>query len=272
MKTAFVVLLVIYALICAGMYFGQRAFLYFPDPARTAPADADLPDVAERTIDTPDGARLIAWYKKAKPGQPTLLYFHGNGAALEVRRERIRKYLNRGRGMFMLSYRGYSGSTGSPSETANVSDAKLAYDALRREGVSPQDIIIYGESLGTSVALQVAKEKPVSAVILDSPFTSVLDRAREIYPWLPVGLLLLDRYESSRYIPDVHVPIFILHGEKDRIVPVAMGRRMFELANEPKEIAVLKGADHDDHYLFGSFERINDWIDRLRAGKIGARK
>jgi fermentation-respiration switch protein FrsA (DUF1100 family) len=179
-----------------------------------------LPDVSERIIPTPDGEKLIAWYGKAKPGQPTLLYFHGNGGALEFRSASIRRYLDRGRGMFMMSYRGYSGSTGSPSETANVADAKLAYDALLKEGVRPENIILYGESLGSGVAVQVAAEKKVEGVILDSPFTSIAALAADLYPWLPVNLLLKDRYDSILHVRDVHVPVFIVHGEADDIVPV----------------------------------------------------
>ncbi len=258
----------LYVIAALAMYFGQRKFLYFPDAARTAPADAGLAGVVEKTISTPDGETLVAWYGKAKPGQPTILYFHGNGGALEVRRERIAKYLARGRGMFMLSYRGYSGSSGLPSEAANVADAKLAYDTLIQEGVAPTDIIIFGESLGTSVAIQVAVGKKAAGLVLDSAFTSIADRASEIYPWLPVRLLLKDRYDSAAVIGDVTVPVFILHGEEDSIVPVAMGRKLFELANAPKEIVTLPGAGHNDHYLFGSFEAINAWIDRLWAGDI----
>ena len=252
-----------YLAVMAGMYIFQRDFMYFRDATRTSPADVGLADVSERVLTTIDGENIIGWYGKSKPGQPTILYFHGNGGALEVRRERIAKYLNRGRGMFMMAYRGYSGSTGSPSETANVADAKLAYDALIADGIRPEDIILYGESLGTSVAIQVALEKKVRGLILDSPFTSMAERAQQIYWWLPVGLLLKDRYDSHAYIKDVHVPLFILHGEADQIVPVSMGRELFGLANEPKEIVTLPGAGHNDHYLFGSFEAINAWIDRL---------
>lgn len=257
-----------YALAVVVMYLAQRRFIYFPDPARTAPAVVGLGDVSERIIATPDGERIVAWYGKAKPGQPTLLYFHGNGGALEARSERMRKYLDRGRGMFMMSYRGFSGSTGSPSEAANVADAMLACESLLKEGVSPDDIILYGESLGSGVAVQVAAAKKVGGVILDSPFTSIVERAGELYPWLPVGLLLQDRYESIRYIGAVHAPLFILHGEVDDVVPVDMGRRLFAAANSPKEIRTLSGAGHADHHEFGSFEIINDWIDRLRAGRV----
>ena len=267
LKALVISAVVFYAIAVAVMYFAQRRFIYFPDPTRTMPRAAGLSNVVERIIATPDGESIIAWYGKAAPGQPTLLYFHGNGGALEGRAERIRNYLNRGRGFFIVSYRGYSGSTGSPSEAANVADAKLAYEALVKDGVSPGEIILYGESLGTGVAVQVAEEKTVAGVILDSPFTSIVERAGQLYPWLPVGLLLQDRYESIRHIRDVHVPIFILHGETDDVVPVDMGLRLFAAANEPKEIKTLPGAGHADHYDFGSFEIINRWIDKLWAAQ-----
>jgi fermentation-respiration switch protein FrsA (DUF1100 family) len=261
----------LYAVAATVMYLAQRRFIYFPEPARTPPQTAGLPDVAERIVATPDGEKLIVWYGKAKPGQPTVLYFHGNGGALEFRSASIRRYLDHGRGMFMMSYRGYSGSTGSPSEVANVADAKLAYDALVQEGVRPEDIILYGESLGSGVATQVAAEKKVAGVILDSPFTSIAELAAQIYPWLPVNWLLTDRYDSILHIRDVHVPVFIVHGEADDIVPVEMGRHLFAAANEPKEIVTMPGAGHavHDDVTFGI---INNWIDKLRAAQATAAK
>lgn len=269
LKTIVIVVAGLYVVAATVMYVAQRRFIYFPEPSRTPPEAAGLPDVAEHVIATPDGEKLIAWYGKAKPGQPTLLYFHGNGGALEFRNVSIRRYLDRGRGMFMMSYRGYSGSTGSPSEAANVSDAKLAYEALVREGVRPEDIILYGESLGSGVALQVATEKKVAGVILDSPFTSIVELASGLYPWLPVKLLLKDRYESIRHIRDVHVPVFIIHGEADDIVPVEMGQRLYAAANEPKKIVTLPGAGHavHDDDTFGMIDR---WIDELRAAPATA--
>ncbi|CAA2137633.1 alpha/beta hydrolase [Hyphomicrobium sp. ghe19] len=256
----------IYAAVLGVMYIAQRQFIYFPDPARTTPAAASLPHVSERILSTPDGEKIVAWYGKAKPGQPTILYFHGNGGALELRRETIRRYIERGRGMFMMAYRGYSGSTGQPSETANVADAKLAYDTLVKEGVSPDDIILYGESLGSGVAIQVARENKVAGVILDSPYTSIVELASMYYPWLPVGWLLKDRYDSIGYIRDVHAPLFILHGEADDVVPVEMGKRLFQAANEPKEIRTIPGGGHVIHDG-PSFGIIDHWISRLRAAR-----
>jgi fermentation-respiration switch protein FrsA (DUF1100 family) len=264
LKSIVIAAVVLYVAVATYMYFAQRRFIYFPEPARTPPAAVGLPDVAERIIATPDGEKVIAWYGKAKPGQPTLLYFHGNGGALEFRSESIRHYLDRGRGIFMMSYRGYSGSTGSPSEAANVADAKLAYDELRKEGVSPADIILYGESLGTGVAIEVATQKNVAGLILDSPYTSIAELASALYPWLPVNLLLKDRYDSIGRIGDVHVPVLIVHGEADDVIPVEMARRLFVAANEPKEIVTIPRAGHAIHDP-QTFEIFDRWIDKLRT-------
>ncbi len=267
LKAILILAVALYVIVAGVMYAAQRRFMYFPEPARSNPVAAGLKTVSEVTVQTPDGEKLIAWYGKAAPGEPTILYFHGNGGSLELRSGTMQKYLEHGRGMFMLAYRGFSGSTGSPTEAANVADAKLAYETLVKDGVAPKDIILYGESLGSGVAVQVARDKKVEGVILDSPYTSVVELAAAQFPWLPVGLLLKDRYESIRYIGDVHVPVFILHGEADEVVPVAMGRRLFAAANEPKEIKTIPGGGHVIHDG-PSFKYVNDWIDRLRAGKV----
>ena len=270
LKTFLLIVCGVYALIGAAMYFGQRKLMYHPEPERTEPAAVGLPQVSERILEAPDGEKVIAWYGKAKPGQPTLLYFHGNAGSLASRSERIAKYLSRGRGMFMMTYRGYAGSTGAPSEAANVADAKRAYDALLKEGVKPDDIIIYGESIGSGVAVQVAAEKKAAGLILDAPYTAMVDLASGQYPWLPVRLMLLDRYESKSFIASIKCPLLIIHGEKDEIIPVAMGRAMFALATEPKTIVTFPEAGHADHYMFGSYDAINGWIDKLRGKSGGA--
>ncbi|MEQ1670944.1 MAG: alpha/beta hydrolase [Hyphomicrobium sp.] len=270
LKLLLIVAVVTYAAVMAAMYVLQRRLIYVADPTRTQPADVGLTGVIERVLETPDGEKIITWYGKAQPGQPTILYFHGNGGALEIRRDRIRKYLDRGRGMLMMAYRGYSGSTGTPTEPSNVADALLAYDTLIGDGIAAGDIIIYGESLGAAVGIQVAAARPVRALVLDSPFTSLLERAKLSYPWLPVRLLLKDWYMSRDHIKRVTVPVFVLHGELDEVTPATMGRALFAEANAPKEIVVLPGAGHNDQYLFGSFEAINAWIDRVWRGEIAA--
>jgi hypothetical protein len=256
----------LYAMIAIAALFGQRYLMYAPDTRRILPREADLPEVEERLIETPDGARVVAWYGRARPGQPTVLYFHGNAGSLVTRSERIRKYLERGRGMLMMTYRGYGGSTGRPSEAANVADAKLAFDLLVREGVPPADIIVYGESIGTGVAVQVAAARPASGLVLDAPYTSLVDVASRVYPYLPVRPFLWDRYETMRFIGRIDCPLLVVHGALDDIIPVAMGRQVHAAAKTPAALAVIPGAGHSDHHLFGSFEVVDAWIEALRRG------
>jgi len=238
-----------YALIGLAAYFGQRRLMYFPDRARTLPVQAGLVGVEERVLNTPDGARLIAWYGKARPGAPTILYFHGNAGSLAARAPRIERFMAQGWGVYMMTYRGYGGGTGSPTETANVADARLAYGALLLEGVEPASIILYGESLGSCIAVRIATERPVGGVVLDAPYTSIVDVAALAYPFLPVRLLLADRYETTKYIAQMRAPLLILHGERDAVIPVAMGRELFRLANEPKRLATFAAGGHSDLYL-----------------------
>jgi fermentation-respiration switch protein FrsA (DUF1100 family) len=259
-------LLCAYAAVLFAAYFGQRRLMYFPDPQRVEPADAGLIGVSERIVETPDGERLVAWYGKARPGAPTLLYFHGNAGGLAVRAPRIQRFMEEGWGVFMLAYRGYAGSTGRPTEAANVADADLAYAALVQGGVAPASIILYGESLGTGVATRLATERRAAGLILDAPYTSIVDVAADAYPYLPVRYVLKDRYETATYIGKVHIPLLILHGERDRVIPVAMGRELFRLANEPKRLATFPNATHSDIYTDGNraLDAVRQWMSALK--------
>jgi fermentation-respiration switch protein FrsA (DUF1100 family) len=258
--------LAVYALIVLAAYLGQRKLMYFPDPARVAPASAGLGEVEERTLATPDGARVVVWYGRARPGQPTLLYFHGNGGGLADRAPRFRRFMAEGWGVYMMSYRGYSGSSGAPSERANVADARLAYGALLLEGVDARTVILYGESLGSGVATRIAAERPVGGLILEAPYTSAIAVGNHAYPFLPVRFLLVDRYETDRYIGQVRAPLLIVHGERDRVVPVAMGRELARMAHEPKRLVVLPRAGHADIYVDGNdaMAAVRAWVADLK--------
>jgi fermentation-respiration switch protein FrsA (DUF1100 family) len=256
----------VYLLIVLAAYLGQRKLMYFPDRARTLPAQVGLNEVQEQVLNTPDGARVVAWYGKAKPGEPTLLYFHGNGGSLVDRAERIRRFMAEGWGVYMMSYRGYGGSSGTPTEAANVADARLAYGALVLEGVKPEQIILYGESLGSGVAARIAAERPVAGLILEAPYTSIVAIAANTYPFLPVGFLLADRYETDKVIKQVKAPVLVLHGERDDVIPVAMGRELARLANEPKRLVTFPRGEHSNIYLDGNnaIEPVREWIFGLR--------
>lgn len=263
--TAVLALLTLYGVFAVAMYCYQRKLIYRTNPLRVAPSDAGLPGIEEIALLTPDGERLIAWHGAAADGQPTLLYFHGQSGNLARRAERIRFYQAAGLGVLMLGYRGSSGSTGLPSEAANVADAKLCRDWLVEHGVPAESIVVYGESLGTGVAARLAAETSVGGVILDSPFTSLVEVAVARHPWLPVEPFVLDRYETIKIVDKIEAPILVLHCEQDPIVPVAMGYRVYEAASEPKRIATFAEGRHLNHTQFGSFAVVREFLDSCMA-------
>ena len=260
-----------YLMGCWVILMAERRFTYEPAPQRLSPEASRLAGVAEREIATPDGERLIAWVVRAKPGRPTILYFHGNGGALGYRAGRVAAFQAEGYGVLMIAYRGYSGSTGRPTEEAIIRDARHAYDVLRGEGRLPAEIVIYGESLGTSVATQTAVAVPALALILEAPFTSMVDAWRQFVPHLPVGLLLRDRYDSRRVIHQLAMPLLILHGERDRTVGFALGRQLFEAAPEPKRFEAFPWAGHTNLYGHNAIAAVRRFIDDVQAGRLAAR-
>ena len=260
----------IYYDICWGVVVLERRFTYQPDPQHVAPGTARLTGVTERILATPDGQRLVAWQAKAKPGQPTLLYFHGNGNALIYRSGRIASFQAEGYGVLMIAYRGYSGSTGGPTEANIVADARLAYDTLRGDGLKPEDIVIYGESLGTSVAVQTAIAKPARALILEAPFTSMADAWKQFVPFLPVSLLLRDRFDSRSVIDRVRMPILFMHGERDRLVGYQLGRSLYAAAPEPKRFEAFPEAGHTNLYDYNAIAAVRRFVDDVTSGTFKA--
>lgn len=256
--------LVFYVSLVVVAWLGQRWLMYFPDTSRISPAAAGLTGVEERILKTADGAALVIWRAKSRAGQPTLLYFHGNGGGLINRAQRIQRYQAIGFGVLALAYRGYSGSTGIPSESAIMRDARLAYRTLTDEGVRPKDIVLYGESLGSGVAVNLAAEKPVGAVVLDAPYFSIVELASTRYPILPVRLLLTDRYESDRLIRRINAPLLVLQGARDRVVPPASGVKLYELAHDPKRLIVYPEGNHSDLDQHGAVEDVRRWVTKIR--------
>ena len=256
-------LVTIYVAICAGAYFGNRSFMYFPDPTRVAPVEVGLRGVKEIEIAVADGTTLIAWHAPARDNKPTILYFHGNGANAANRAPKIEKIRERGFGVFYLNNRGYGGSGGRPTEKDNVADAIAAYHHLIRLGVPADKIVAYGESLGSGQAVRLGAVRPVAAVVLEAPLTSTIDLARSTYFWLPLGLLITDKYDNERNIRSVAAPVLILHGEQDAVIPVEMGWRVYRAANQPKQIELFSEAIHDDLFDHGAWENTRAFVDSL---------
>src|SRR5687768_7963593 len=248
-----------YVALVALLYVTQRSLLYFPDPRRMHPADAGLAQGEEVILQSADGVRVTVWHVPARESMPVVIYFQGNGGGLNLRAERFRKLTADGTGLVALNYRGYGGSGGSPSEAGIILDAKAAHDfAAQRYGADR--IALWGESLGTGVAVALAAEHPVARVILESPYSSIADVAASIYWFVPVRLLLLDSFRSDQRIAKVTAPVLVVHGERDNIIPITYGERLYQLIPGPKRFIRLPNAGHNDHDAHGLPEMLKPFI------------
>lgn len=194
--------------------------------------------------------RAVVHWKQPSPGRATVVYFHGNGGAAADRAHRASALGAAGRGVLLVEYRGYPGSTGSPSEAGLARDADAAFAFASAGTKGP--LVLYGESLGSGVAVSLAARSRPSALVLDAPYTSMADMARDRFPWLPVDLLLRDRFDSLRTIPSVRCPVVILHGSRDDVVPHRMGRELGAAAGA--RVVLLEGSDYG-----GKMETAKGW-------------
>jgi fermentation-respiration switch protein FrsA (DUF1100 family) len=211
-----------------------------------------------------DGTRLIAWYLPARAGKPTLLYFTGNSGNTACRAGKIATIGSDGYGVFMLNYRRYGGSEGRPTEARITADAVSAYDCLRGQGVAPHDIVAYGESLGTAVATRLTLQRAVKALVLEAPFTSIVEVGKLLWKGFPLGIIMVDQYRTIDRIADVTVPVCILHGGRDEIIPLDQARRVFHKANEPKSMTVVPAAGHNDLFEKGAWEKVETFLESLK--------
>jgi fermentation-respiration switch protein FrsA (DUF1100 family) len=246
LKWLLIVVSVGYACGLAALFLMQRAVLFpIPQVSRTAPAAAGFPQVEEHVLTTADGEKVVVWYMPAKPGRPVILYFHGNGDFLAGFFVRFRDMIADGSGVVALSYRGYFGSSGTPSEQGLLQDAAAAY-AFTTARYGADRIVVWGFSLGTGVAVALASEQPVGKLILEAPYASIVDVAAGAFPIFPVRLLMRDPFHSDRRIARVKAPLLVMHGARDPTIPVASGERLFALANEPKKFVRFERGGHND--------------------------
>jgi uncharacterized protein len=234
---------------------------YFPDRRLTHPAEAGLSGIEELRLMTDDGETLVAWHLPPSGGHPLILYFHGNGGALADRVRRFRMFAASGYGFLAISYRGYGGSTGTTTQTGLIRDGEAAYREARARGYDGDHIVLMGESLGTGIATALAAAHEAAALVLDSPFSSAVDIAAAHYRMFPVRWLMLDQFRSDLAIRDVHIPVLIVHGDADRVIPPNLAKQLFELANEPKEFMSVPGGEHLVLGLPEVFPRVREWID-----------
>ncbi|MCP5082537.1 MAG: alpha/beta hydrolase [Alphaproteobacteria bacterium] len=234
----------IYLSMVLALYLFQRKLQYHPFKEQVPPSHYGLNHVEEVSFDTEDGERINAWYAKAKEGRPTFLYFHGNAEAIQHRWERVRLFTEHGYGILIVSWRGYAGSTGTPTETGLHLDAKGALRFLEVKGLKPSDLIYFGESLGSGVAVPLAAQHPPAAIMLDSPFTSAADVGQHAYWYVPTRFLLNDKFNSMAHVGKISSPVFIFHGDADQVVPFKFGQELYAALPSPKEFVRLPGAGH----------------------------
>ena len=241
-----------YGVFAGFIYLMQPRLLYYPNvPSReltATPATIEL-DYEAVTLQTDDGLRLSAWFIPHPAPRATLLFFHGNAGNLSHRLESIRLFHDLGLAVFIIDYRGYGQSEGSPGEAGTYRDAAAAWDYLvTKRHIVPQEIVIFGRSLGAAIAAELASRTRPAALIIESAFTSVPNMAARIYPWLPVRWLSRYHYDTQTALESLTCPVLIIHSREDDIIPYAEGEQLFTHAREPKQFLELHGG-HSDGFL-----------------------
>jgi fermentation-respiration switch protein FrsA (DUF1100 family) len=253
----------LYLAALAGLYLDQRRLIFHPYPTYAPPSATNIGrGMREFPVHTEDGLDLKGWYRPAFAGRRTIVFFHGNSDGILTSVPVAAPYINRGYGFLIVEYRGFSREPGEPSEQGLYRDARAYLHALEASGIPDSRIILYGHSLGTGVATQMATEFPVAGLALLAPFLSVADMAQLRYPLFPARWLTTERFESFRAITRVHCPVLIGHGLVDSVIPTSQGRALYALANPPKTLALYPELGHMN--AFGAFATtLLSWLDRL---------
>ena len=243
-----------YLIIALFTYLYQRKLLYHPSENNYTGDEIQF-EYKEVFIEVDKGIKLKSWFlEKDLKKNKTILYFHGNAGDLTNRIHKLNELKKLNVNILIISWRGFSGNEGKPTEKNLYHDAKKSVEWLNNSGIENKNIVLYGESLGTGVAVELGQDNSFSGIVLESPFTSIADAAKIYYPYLPVDLLIKDRYDSLKKIKNIIIPILIMHGKKDDVVPFDMGVELFEKANQPK---FSYFSENDDHMMEFNDQMIN---------------
>ena len=207
--------------------------MYHPNAKNYSP-EKIMFDYKKVEIPSTDEITLKSWFSFDDNNNKTILFFHGNAGELDARIYKLNIFKELKINFLIISYRGFSGNKGKPSEKGLYEDAQSAVKWLEKQGIKKENIILYGESIGSGVATEIASQDKYAGVILESPFTSLVDMGKKLYPFLPVSILQKDRYENYKKIKLIEYPILIMHGKADTIVPFDMGKKLYDIAQEPK--------------------------------------
>lgn len=238
--------LVGYLILIGYITYNQRSLQYFPNKEHLGLAGSNLGDTTEVFLTTRDGEQIQTWYHPPQEGMPMFIYLHGNSYSLEFRRDRFREMLDMGWGIIAPSWRGFGKSTGHPTEEGLYNDARAAVDFAKSMGYKTENTYVLGESLGSGIATKMAQESPFKGLILFTPYTSIANRAQEIYWYLPVSYILEDNFSSIDKLPSIHTPVLIIHGDKDLVIPHTHSEALLKVANEPKKMVIYSGKGHSN--------------------------
>lgn len=257
--------LCLYLMIVVVIFLEQRKMQYFPNisPIKS-PSAHGWPQIQQAKLQTSDGLNHIAWYLPPKTSdKPVLIYFHGNGGQMPDRVPKVNIYAQDGYGLMLVEYRGYGGQEGEISEQGLYKDAKAAMTWLLEKHTEDQ-IIIYGESIGTGVAVETATHYPkAKALVLEAGFSSAADVAADIYFYIPVHYLMKDQYKSAEKIGQLEMPIYMIHGDQDRVIPLHFGQKLHQAAKPHAILDVIVGAGHNDLYEYGGGDKVRAFIKTL---------
>ncbi|HMN74019.1 MAG TPA: alpha/beta fold hydrolase [Rhodoblastus sp.] len=228
----------------AWLAFRQRDLLFHVSTLRATPDEAGFSRAREVAVRTADGETLVGWFIPPAQGKPFLIYLHGNAGTLEKRAVRLQRMTDDGAGLLAIEWRGYGGSTGSPSQDGLLSDARAAYDYAIGAGAAASRIVVVGESLGTGPALWLAGARKVAGVVLDSPYSAIVDVGADTYWMFPVRLIARDPFPAAEWAAKVQVPVFAVAGDEDRTIPVRYARKLMAAISAPRTFIEIPGAGH----------------------------
>lgn len=245
------------------LYFSQRDILYYPTDIVPDPGAFGVPEMTAHRVVSEGGAQPLIWWAPPKNSSyPVIVYFHGNGGHLGGRAMWAERYLDAGYGMLLAGYRYNAGAGGEASEAGLLADGRAAIEFARAQGFQPERLVFHGESLGTGVATAMAAEYEAAALVLHMAYSSIVDVAQDHYWYLPVRWLLKDSFDSVARMRSVRSPVLIIHGEKDRTIPVWTARKLLEASPEPKEAYFLPGGTHGNLYRLGAGDLVLDFLEQ----------
>ena len=241
-------IIVVYVSVLILLFIFQRSLMYHPEENNYF-GDQLKVKVKKVKIKTSDNINLLGWFhKKDLKKFKTIVYFHGNAGNLENRIHKLNHFKDMDVNFLIIAWRGFSGNQGKPSEKGLYKDGNSTILWLKNLGLKDNDIVLYGESLGSGIATEIAQNNNFAGLVLETPFTSMIEAAKNFYPYIPVALLLKDKYDNQKKIKNINIPVLVMHGEADQIVPFWMGEKIFELANQPKYSYFTKFDDHMMEY------------------------